>query len=217
MRRRVRRVLRRVPQLQNSQFLSIERPGSILVDLRGPGSFASGFIPGSYNLAGLASIGLLRENVHPEQRTVYLIGKYDKPQDVVRDFARHKFEIAGWFQPDVLGDWQRGGGALGTIEELEPEVLAIRVAAWKTIVVDLREPDAFRLAHVAEALNLSLKDFRGSMTGLPHESSLTVVCETGKQSSLAASVLWNMKYRNVAILRGGFQSYIESGMPLIRG
>lgn len=180
-------------------------------------SFTRGFIPGSYHLAGLPSIGLLRENVHPEQRTVYLIGKCEKPQNLVRDFAKHKFEIAGWFQPDVLRDWQRGGGALGTIEELDPEVLAVRVAAWKTIVVDLREPDAFRLAHVAEALNLPLKQFQSSMAGLPHESSLTVVCETGQQSILAASLLWNMKYRNVAILRGGLQRYIESGLPLIRG
>jgi rhodanese-related sulfurtransferase len=217
MRRRARRVLRRVPELRNSQFLSIDKPESILVDLRGSASFARGFIPGSYNLGGLASIDALRENVRPEQRTVYLIGKCEKPQDLVRDFAKHKFEIAGWFQPDVLRDWQTAGGALGTIEELDPEVLAVRIAAWKTIVIDLREPHAYRRAHIAEALNLSLKHFRASVAGLPQQSSVTVVCETGDRSSFGASLLWNMNYSNVAILRGGFQRYVEAGLPVVRG
>jgi hydroxyacylglutathione hydrolase len=116
----------------------------------------------------------------------------------------------------VLQEWQTGGGPLGTIEELEAEPLAVRVAAWKTIVVDLREPHAFRLAHIPEALNLPLKNFRFSVAGLPHQTSLTVVCETGDRSSFAASLLWNMNYHNVAILRGGFRRYLEAGLPVIR-
>ncbi len=214
MRRQGRRDRRRVPQLQNSQLLSIEKPGSLLIDLRAISSFTRGFIPGSYHLGPALPAKLLRQNVRPEQRIAYLIG--ENAQERPRDFAKHGFEIAGWFQPEVLREWQNGGGALGTIEELEPEALAVRIAAWKTIVVDSRDPEAFRRAHIPEALNLSLKDFQASIAGLPHQSALTVVCETGEQSSFAASLLWNLNYRNVAILRGGFQRYLEAGLRIVR-
>lgn len=216
MRRRGRRDRRRVPQLQNSQFPSIAEPGSLLIDLRAIPSFTRGFIPGSYHLGQALSAGLLRQNVRPEQRMVYLIGECENPREMTRDFAKHGFEIAGWFRPEVLREWQNGGGVLGTIEELEPEALAVRIAAWKTIVVDLRDPEAFRRAHIQEALNLSLNDFQSSVAGLPHQSALTVVCETGAQASFAASLLWNLNYRNVAILRGGFQRYLEAGLRVVR-
>lgn len=211
MRRRARD-LRRVPQLQNSQLSSIKKPESILVDLRSAASFVRGFIPGSYSLPLAMDAGLLRQNVPPAERKLYLIGECDHRQKLMRNFAKHGFEIAGWFQQDVLREWQMGGGRLATIEELVPEALAVRIAAWKTIVVDFRDSEAFRCAHIPEALNFSLKDFKSSVAGLPHESDLTAVCETGEQSSFAASLLWNMNYRNVAILRGGFRRYLEAGL-----
>jgi rhodanese-related sulfurtransferase len=160
--------------------------------------------------------GLLRQNVEPEQRKVYLIGECGNPQDLVDDFAKYGFEIAGWFQPEALREWKNGGELLGTIEELEPEALAVRIAAWKTIVLDLRDSEAFRRAHIPEALNLSLKNFKSSVVGLPHESTLTVVCETGEPSSFVASLLWKMNYRNLAILRGGFRRYREAGLRVVR-
>jgi rhodanese-related sulfurtransferase len=42
-----------------------------------------------------------------------------------------------------------------------------------------------------------------------------VVCETGEQSSFAASLLWDLNYHNVAILRGGFRRYLDAGLHVI--
>jgi hydroxyacylglutathione hydrolase len=148
---------------------------------------------------------------------VYLIGKCEAPRTVVRKFAKHRLEVAGWFHPDVLDLWQAARGALATIEELDPERLTVRMAAWKTVVLDLRDPEAFRLARVPDALNFSLSNLRASIAGLPHESALTVVCDTGDKSSFAASLLRNLNFRNVAILGGGFRRYLEAGMPVVRG
>lgn len=217
MRRRGRRDLHRIPQLQHSQFSSISNHGAILVDLRKTSSFVRGFIPGSYNLPLEMPAALFRQGMPPGQRTVYLIGDCENPQRLLRDFAEQGLEIAGWFQPDVLGDWQSGGELLGAIEELDPDPLAVRIAAWKTVVVDVRDKDAFRQSHIPEALNLPLRDFRASVAGLPQQSAITVVCENGGWAAFAASLLWNMGYRNVAILRGGFRRYLEAGLKVNRG
>jgi rhodanese-related sulfurtransferase len=216
MRRQARRVFHRVPQLQNSQFLSICGPGAILVDLRPVGSFVRGFIPGSYSLSNLKWLTSFRRNLLPEQRTVYLIAESDVTGNLKRRFSKHKFEIAGCFHPGLLREWQANERALESIEELDPQRLTVRLAAWKTVVVDLRDRAAFRAAHMPEALNFALDNLRASVAGLPHETPLTVVCETGERSCFAASLLWNLNYRKLAILSGGFQSYLESGMPLIR-
>ena len=186
------------------------------MDLRTAASFAKGFLSGSYSLTNLEWLPSLRKNVLPEQRMVYLIAENEATGRLKRRFSKHKFEIAGCFHPDLLREWQATEGALCTIEELNPECLAVRLAAWKTVVVDLRDRSAFRAAHMPEALNLCLDNLRSSIAGLPHETAVTVVCETGERSSFAASLLWNLNYRKVAVLSGGFHSYLESGMPLIR-
>lgn len=216
MRKQARRVLNRVPQLQDRQFLFGDNPEVMLVDLRSPASFAKGFIPGSYSLTNLKWLSVLSKNVLPEQRTVCLIAEEEATRSLKRRFSKYKFEIAGCFRPDLLREWQSTEGALCTIEELDAQRLAVRLAAWKTVVLDLRDRAAFRLAHMPEALNLSLENLRSSIAGLPHETAVAVVCETGESSSFAASLLWNLNYRKLAILSGGFRSYLESGMPLIR-
>lgn len=216
MRKQARRVLNRVPQLQDRQFLFGDNPEVMLVDLRSPASFAKGFIPGSYSLTNLKWLSVLRKNVPPEQRMVCLIAENEATRSLKRRFSKHKFEIAGCFRPDLLREWQSTEGALCTIEELDAQRLAVRLAAWKTVVLDLRDRAAFRIAHMPEALNLSLENLRSSIAGLPHETAVAVVCETGERSSFAASLLWNLNYRKLAILSGGFQTYLESGMPLIR-
>ncbi len=216
MRKQAHRVLNRVPRLQSSQFLAVHAQGTVLVDLRTTSSFARGFIPGSYNLVDLKCLSALRTNIPRMQRTVYLIAEPDMPGNLRRTFAKHQFEIAGRFHSSVVREWRAAERALGAFEELDPEVLAVRLAAWKTVVVDLREPAAFHAARTPEALNLCLNDVAARIAGLPYETSLTIVCETGDRSSLAASLLWNLNYRKLSILRGGFQRYLQSGMPVTR-
>ena len=216
LRRRAQRPLERVPRLTNRDFDLLQSPRALLLDLRSPFAFSSAFIPGSVNLPGFESPALLSAVGLIAARSIYLVT--DSPHAIERAakfFDRFDdMQIGGWFPGKAVEDWRAARGAAGTIEHITPDTLAIRLAAWKTVVADLRDAAAFRRAHIPDAVRIPLNNLTGALAGLPVETSLSLVCEIGTLCSFAGSLLWNAGYRQLAIVKGGFAAYVEHGLPL---
>ena len=188
-----------------------------LVDLRSPAAFASGFIPGSFHFPDIDCLELLRANGLLGGRRIY--GVADEPEQIARcgeiQASGMELEFGAWSSRKTM-DWRKRRGEPGSIELVEPDRLAVRVAAWKTVVVDTRGRAAFTSARIPESLCIPLDNLTGALTGLPAETALCVVCETGSRASFAASLIWNLGFRNVAVLRGGFAAYREHRLPLAK-
>jgi hydroxyacylglutathione hydrolase len=187
-----------------------------LLDLRSPAAFASGFIPGSFHLPDAGCLELLRANGLLRGRKIYMVA--DEPEQIARYretlASGTELEFGGWSGPEMIDEWRKRHGTLGSLELLEASTLAVRVLAWKTVVIDTRSAAAFEQARIREALRIPLDQFSGSLQGLPSATALCVVCETASRASFAASMVWNLGFRNVSFLRGGFAAYLESRLPL---
>jgi hydroxyacylglutathione hydrolase len=195
---------------------AIQESDALLLDLRSPAAFASGFIPGSFHLPDTACLELLRANGLVRGKKVFVIAETDEQatSDGKAVAAGLDLEFGGAWDPAGMEEWRKRHGNLGSLEVVEADTLAVRVSAWKTVVIDTRTRAAFERARIREALHIPADALTGSLTGLPAETALCIVCEMGKRASFAASVVWNLGYRNVAILRGGFAAYLESHLPL---
>lgn len=216
LKRRAHMPFERVPLLTNQDFDLLQSPRALLLDLRPAHAFSSAFIPGSVNLPGFESPQLLATAGLSRDRSIYLLSDSPIALDrAVKFFERSaEMPIAGCFPPDAVQHWCRLHGAPGNIEQITADTLAVRLAAWKTIVADIRDPAAFRRAHIPDAIRIPLNDLTGALAGLPLQTSLSVVCEVGALCSFAASLLWNAGYRQLAIVKGGFAAYVEHGLPL---
>jgi rhodanese-related sulfurtransferase len=75
----------------------------------------------------------------------------------------------------------------------------------EVILVDVREPEEL-VAHgyLQGALNFPLSQFRMRFNELDKESNLVIYCRQGLRGYLAAKILVNKGYSNVANLSGGF-------------
>lgn len=206
----------RVPRLTKLDFDLLQSPRALLVDLRLPVAFSNGFIPGSVNVPDFESPWLLETAGLVGERSIYLVADSEHPVErAARFFERVDYmQIAGCFPPTAIEDWRKMHRDTGTIEYITADTLAIRLAAWKTIVADIRAPEVFRKAHVPEAILVPLNNLVGAMEGLPRETSLSLICEMGKLCTFAASLLWNAGYRKLAIVKGGYAAYVELGLPL---
>jgi len=102
------------------------------------------------------------------------------------------------------------------IEDIDPDTLAVRIAAWTTVVLDIREEARFRDGGIPDALCIPFGELPIGLRGLPVETPLAIVCQTGEESRAVAPLLWNLGYRKIAILKGGFASYVERGLPLTK-
>jgi rhodanese-related sulfurtransferase len=210
------------PRLTPRDLALLELPGAVLVDLRPPLTFSAGFIPGSIHLpewrspAEWRSRDLLRiAGLSAEQRIYVLSDSPHEAERAAKFFERFGVWVAGWFGLQAVEDWIEIHGNPGVIEQITADTLAVRLAAWKTVVADFRDPAAFRAAHVPDAILMPLEDLTKAVAGLPKRTSLSLICETGKLCSFAASLLWNAGYRKLAIVKGGFAAYVEhGGLPM---
>ncbi len=186
-----------------------------LVDLRNAVAFAGGFIPGSFHLPNIECLELLRANGLIEGRRMY--GVADEPEQIARcgeiRACGMELEFGGWSSPKTM-ELRVRHGTLGSIEALAADRLAVRVSGWKTLVVDTRGQAAFASARIPESLCIPLDNLASELAGLPFETALCAVCETGSRASFAASLIWNLGFRNVAFLRDGFAAYREHRLPL---
>jgi hydroxyacylglutathione hydrolase len=204
------------PRLTIQDLDLLRSPRALLLDLRTPHAFASGFIPGSVNLPEFASPDLLIAAQPLDLRSIYLLTDSPHAADRAAKFLErfHDIPIAGCFPASAVQHWQATRGALAMIECISADTLAVRLAAWKTVVADIRDAAVFRRAHIPESIRVPINNLTGALTGLPFQTSLSLICEIGTRCSFAASLLWKAGYRELAIVKGGFASYVEHGLPL---
>lgn len=84
------------------------------------------------------------------------------------------------------------------------------------IVLDVRDPHEFAQGHIAGAHNVSrgMLEFAVENT-LPDKSAAVLVCcGTGGRSALAADVMQQLGYQDVASLAGGIKAWQEAGLAV---
>jgi len=96
------------------------------------------------------------------------------------------------------------------------------------LVLDVREPEEFREAHVPDAVNIprGLLEIRADPASPAADPSLSaersarvlVYCTKGPgaRSLFAARTLMDMGYENVDVLAGGMNAWAEAGLPVER-
>jgi molybdopterin/thiamine biosynthesis adenylyltransferase/rhodanese-related sulfurtransferase len=105
------------------------------------------------------------------------------------------------------------------VPEEGPTELAKRLSAGeKVVVIDVRDPDEFRDGHLEAATNVSrgFLEFRvGSVVSDP-STPVVLYCQTGLRSMLAAKALKDLGYTSVVNLQGGYQKWVQSGLPVVK-
>jgi sulfur-carrier protein adenylyltransferase/sulfurtransferase len=105
------------------------------------------------------------------------------------------------------------------VPEEGPADVSRRLAAGeKVAVIDVRDPDEFRDGHLEAATNISrgFLEFRVGTAVSDPSTPVVLYCQTGLRSMLAAKALKDLGYSNVINLQGGYQKWVQSGMPTVR-
>src|SRR5881227_245131 len=88
----------------------------------------------------------------------------------------------------------------------------------KVVVIDVRDPDEYRDGHLEAATNISrgFLEFRVGTAVSDPSTPVVLYCQTGLRSMLAAKALKDLGYSTVINLQGGYQKWVQSGMPTVR-
>ena len=84
------------------------------------------------------------------------------------------------------------------------------------LVIDVRQPEEYRDAHIAGAKLMPLGELNKYMQELPKDREIVCVCASGNRSSSATRQLVNAGYTAIN-MNGGMSGWQRAGLPVKKG
>jgi len=103
-------------------------------------------------------------------------------------------------------------------EELPTDVQRRLQAGESIKVIDVRDPDEYRDGHIDGAANISrgFLEFRVGTAVSDPATPVVLYYQTGLRSVLGAKARKELGYSTVINLQGGYQKWVQSGLPVVR-
>jgi rhodanese-related sulfurtransferase len=84
------------------------------------------------------------------------------------------------------------------------------------VIIDIREQEAFRKAHIIDSVRAAADDFTQKRMEKYKNKPLILVCTRGMQAANLAPTLKAQGFTEVMVLAGGISAWQEAGLPLVK-
>jgi rhodanese-related sulfurtransferase len=201
--------------LQLDEVLTLQQHGVQVLDVRDPAEFAKAHLTGSLNV-GLGGqyatwAGTILNREHP----IVLVAEPGREHEAASRLARIGFD-------HVIGCLDKGIHVLETrpdlvdgTERVTASDAAEQLAGPKPpLVLDVRAPKEWKSKHIPGSINVPLNHLRERVGELPRDRGILVHCAGGYRSSIAASILQQCGFQELAELTGGIAAWDAAKLPV---
>jgi rhodanese-related sulfurtransferase len=103
--------------------------------------------------------------------------------------------------------------AKSVIKQVTPsEVQEMRARGEPVVLVDIREQNEWNLGHVPDAIYIGRGVLEREVEKrVPRDAKVVLYCASGNRSALAARVMEEMGYTDVASMSGGIRDWVAAG------
>lgn len=186
--------------------------GTIL-DLRDQAGFAASHIPGSINTVTDEHFSLLIGFAVDPQSDIALVGSQSSVSTAAKTLYRMGYDsVSGYLSGDI-DSWRKEARNTESFDYLTPEVADKRVKSGHAVIVDIRTESEQAGERIPNALSIPLAKMSQRLDELPKDRQIIFQCGHGCRGSLAASMLKNEGFTQVANLAGGLLAWISAGLP----
>lgn len=100
-------------------------------------------------------------------------------------------------------------------KEISPQTAVDLINNDDTVVIDLREKEAYKNGHIIDSINASADDFNQPKMSQYKDKNLILICARGQQSPAVAAKIRPLGFRPL-VLKGGIISWQNADLPLIK-
>jgi len=101
---------------------------------------------------------------------------------------------------------------------LTPEQVLQRMDTTRApLVVDVRSPAEFAIAHIPGAINAPLSELEARLDELKHDNGVLIYCINGSRTRKAEAVLMDAGLPQIYHLQGTFSAWIQGKYPIAKG
>ena len=193
--------------LSETELKQVAQNGTTVIDTRTAPFFEAGHFPGSLNIGlGSALFSTWTGFIVPGGNSIALVvGSADAAAKARIELARIGFDnLVGYIEADALTETRQ----LSQLSVCDLKSAITRGDAPQ--VLDMRTPGEWESGHIEGARHIPLPKLAGSLSQLPKDAPLAVICGSGYRSSLAASLLLARGFTRVQNVMGGMGAYQET-------
>ena len=205
-----------VPQpLVPGEFAEAIGSGAVVVDTRLPHSYAGAHTKGSSSIwiDGLpAYAGWLL----PYDRPLLLVVEDEQQVErVVRMLVRIGYDNVQGYLRGGMVQWYREGLPYESTKTMDVHELKALMSKEEVFVLDPRPHHEWAELHLEGAKHIFIGDLEKHLEEIPKDRPVASMCSVGFRGSMAAALLQERGYDNVAIVIGGVNAWKAAGYPVI--
>ncbi|MFN3429310.1 MAG: rhodanese-like domain-containing protein, partial [Candidatus Sericytochromatia bacterium] len=190
--------------------------GAVVVDVRSPQAFASGHVPGSYNI-WLDGLSLYAGWVLPLDKPLLLVADTGRAiERVVRALVRVGFDDVAGYLAGGFESWQNAGRPLEATG-VASATQARELARQGALILDVRNVDEWREGVVEDAVLMDVAELEQRVSELPRDRPILSMCSVGHRGGIGASILQRQGFERVYNVLGGLKAWKALGYPLQSG
>jgi hydroxyacylglutathione hydrolase len=196
------------------QVLALQSVGGQLLDTRDPAEFAAAHLVGSINVGLGGQYATWVGTILSRERPIVIIADPGRENESAVRLGRIGFDHVVGFLNGGLHSIGSRADLTATTERVSAPVAAERVARGEALLVDVRAPGEREQKHVAGSVSLPLNHLVERSAELPRDRPLLIHCAGGYRSSIAASLLQRLGFKEVSEMAGGLAAWEAAKLPL---
>ncbi|OPX63485.1 MULTISPECIES: rhodanese-like domain-containing protein [unclassified Methanoregula] len=197
------------------ELQTLRKCGCQVIDIRAPGGFAAGHIPGSLSIwrNGISSYaGWFLSYENP----VVIIDDFNQNTgEIIRQLYRLGYDNVDGILAGGIGSWFKNGGEVGTFRTCTVYGLRERLEREEVFLLDVRDIRNRRDAgFIPGSHHTYLGELPGHLDMIPRDVPVIIYCDAGFKSATAASILAMHQYRDLTTVLGGMAAWERAGFPI---
>jgi hydroxyacylglutathione hydrolase len=202
----------RLPEIAPAAAAALAADGAVVIDLRDAHDFGVGHPEGALNISFGSKIGYWAGWVVPADVPIVLLA--DEPAHAAEaavQLLRIGLDGVEGVLAGGFAAWSRAGLPVAAIEQISAAELRDAVERHGPLqLVDVRSPKEYEAGHVHGAVNIPVGELTARAGELRREAPTAVMCEGGYRSAIAASLLQQEGFPQVANVTGGMAAFREA-------
>ncbi len=191
---------------------------ALVLDVRAPQAFATGFIPGSVNIGLDGQFAPWIGTLNPDlKQPLILVCEQGREEEAVTRLARVGFDNTVGYLEGGIDAWKKSGKEVDTIKSITAEDFEKNYYSGEIEILDVRKVGEYESAHLVNGTLRPLDQINEWTDTIDKNKTYHIYCGGGYRSMIAASILRKRGFNHLIDIQGGYGAISKTGLPAVTG
>jgi len=193
----------------------IEKNAQIL-DIRGPTSFAGGYMPNSLNIWSEGLPAFVGWFLNYQDPIIIIDENHKKMEKITRYLIRLGYDNIAGYIAGGFSTWFKAAEKTNTLNIWTVQTLKEHLDDDCIFILDVRKTSEWNSGYIKGTHHIYLGHLKNRLGEVPRDKKVVVYCGTGFRASVGASILKMNGYKDVTNVLGSMMAWRKAGYPLVK-